>query len=327
MAGTWLQASAVIERTRGGSLWRRLTEAVIACLSLAAHPASAASGQLIRYPDFKSAVIEPREVTVWLPEGYDPAGPGLPVLYMHDGENLYDSRHSLSGANWGVDATVTRLIAEHRIRPVIVVGIASTRLRGREYLPQRIFDGLPAETRQQLDAGWGGAPLSDEYLRFIVRELKPFVDEHYRTLRAPSDTFIMGSSMGGLISFYAQSEYPETFGGSASLSMHWLLGSPSNRLTVPDYPAQVTAAFARYLDASALPPQTHRIYVDQGTETLDAAYRPFSLAFEKLMAARGWRDEQHFASLVFPGASHSEIAWNARLETPLLYLLGTATSR
>ena len=292
-------------------------------LTLSAGQVSAAGGGLIRYPAFKSAYVASRDVTVWLPDSYDPKGQALPVLYMHDGENLYESSHSLSGANWGVDVTVSRLIRDRQIRPVIVVGIASTKLRGREYLPMRIFGALPPATRDAVAASWGGEPLSDDYLRFIVRELKPFVDQHFHTSPGPSDTFVMGSSMGGLVSFYAQSEYPTVFGGSASLSMHWLLGSPANLSQPPDYLDQVTAAFNTYLTACALSPGQHRIYIDQGTETLDAAYRPYSHSFERLMTARGWGVGGRFESLVFEGADHSEKAWNERLETPLRFLLGS----
>ena len=308
-------------------IWRIFSKVVTLCIAFAVAQTSAAAGRLIHYPEFKSAFVEPRDVSVWLPDGYDPKGPPLPVLYMHDGENLYDSRRSLSGANWGVDVTVTRLIGEHRIRPVIVVGIPSTALRGREYLPRRIYDALPSDTRRELDAGWGGSPLSDDYLHFIVRELKPFIDKHFHTRRGLEDTFVIGSSMGGLISFYAQSQYPAVFGGSASLSMHWLLGSPAARSSVPNYPDQVTAAFTAYLSQSALPIHGHRVYVDQGTETLDSAYRPYSLAFEQLMTARGWRNGPDFQSLVFPGADHSERAWADRLDIPLVFLLGTPGRR
>jgi hypothetical protein len=109
--------------------------------------------------------------------------------------------------------------------------------------------------------------------------------------------------------------------------MHWLLGSPATRSSVPDHPDQVTAAFAAYLSQSALPIRGHRVYVDQGTETLDSAYRPYGLAFEKLMTARGWINGPAFQSLVFPGADHSEKAWNERLDIPLVFLLGTPARR
>ena len=300
---------------------------LVALLLLLPVQFAAAEGTLVRYPAYASKFVKARDVTVWLPEGYDAKGERLPVIYMHDGENLYDSSHSLSGANWGVDTTASRLISEGRMPRVIVVGIASTDLRGREYLPKKIYDRLPAETRAAIAKGWGGEPVSDAYPRFIVEELKPFVDRTYRTRPGRADTYVIGSSMGGLISFYAQAEYPQVFGASASLSMHWLLGS--SREPRPDpavYAPQVTQAFAGYLDASVLHPAGHRVYIAQGTATLDAFYRPYSLAFEDLIAARGWTRGSDFESRVFAGENHSEGAWNKRLATPLQFLFSPRVS-
>ncbi|HEX7914991.1 ChaN family lipoprotein [Rudaea sp.] len=300
------------------------------CLLALALPLSStiahAEGSVVHHAAFASKFVKPRDVSVWLPEGYDPKGERLPVLYMQDGENLYDSSRSLSGANWGVDVTVSRLIREGKMPRVIVVGMASTDLRGREYLPKKIYDRLPAATRVAIATGWGGEPLSDEYLKFIVRELKPFIDRSYHTKAGAADTYVMGSSMGGLISFYAQAEYPQVFGASASLSLHWLLGSsrdqrPDSAIHAP----QVSKAFADYLDGSALKPAGHRVYIDQGTATLDASYRPYSLAFEDLMRARGWTRGGDFESRVFAGENHSEAAWNKRLATPLEFLFSQRT--
>ena len=301
--------------------WRAAARCLLAAVLLLSGASAWALGTVVRYPAYASKFVKPRDVTVWLPEGYDPKGERLPVLYMQDGENLYESSRSLSGANWGVDTTVSRLIREGRMPRIIVVGMASTDLRGREYLPKKVYERLPAQTRAAIAKGWGGEPLSDEYLRFVVEELKPFVDRTYRTRPGRADTYVMGSSMGGLISFYAQAEYPQVFGASASLSMHWLLGS--SREPRPDpavYAPQVPRAFAGYLDASALKPAGHRVYIDQGTATLDASYRPYSLAFEDLMRARGWVRGGDFESRVFAGENHSEGSWNKRLAVPLEFL-------
>ena len=289
------------------------------CLLVAATPA-AAQGRFETWPAFASRTVAPRNVTVWLPDGYDPKTP-LPVIYMQDGQQLWDASKTWNGEAWGVAQTMTRLIKAGRLPPAIIVGIDNGGLlRGREYMPQKIYDRLPPDVRARIASGWGGEPLSDPYLGFLVDELKPFIDAHYATLGDAPHTFIMGSSMGGLIALYAQSEYPQVFGGSASLSMHWPLDNPSS---LPDAKVQaplVIKAFADYLAASPLTTDGH-VYVDQGSATLDANYRPYSLRFEAMMKQRGWTEGAHFSSQIFPGQDHSEASWASRLEVPLQFLL------
>lgn len=293
----------------------------------AALPARA-DGTLKTYPDFHSAYVIPRDVTVWVPDGYDPSGPALPVIYMQDGENLFEPSHSLSHADWEVGKTLTAMIKRGEIPPVVVVGMSSTNRRGREYLPGKVVRHLPEATRAIIEASWQGESVSDTYLRFIVEELKPFIDSHYRVSRDASETFIMGSSMGGLISFYAQSEYPKVFGGSASLSMHMLMGEPWKTMIIQDQDMlkdQVTKAFDDYLSESALTPSGHFIYVDRGDQTLDAYYVPFTPGFNKIMGQHGWTPDQDYVSCVFPGTPHNEIAWAARYETVVKALLKRST--
>jgi enterochelin esterase-like enzyme len=281
-----------------------------------------AQGHVDSYPAFTSKYVAARGITVWTPEGYDPKGPPLPVLYMQDGQALFDAKGSLSGAAWDVGKTLTRLIADKSVPPVIVVGIDNTALRGREYLPQKVFDRLPAKTRARIEKNWQGAPLSDAYLKFMVDELKPFIDSHYDTKTDAADTFVAGSSMGGLIALYAQAEYPQVFGASASLSMHWPLDNPW--VSTPDdatQAPQVLKAFESYLKASRLSPDHNRIYVDQGTETLDGHYRPYNRGFMSWMHAHGWQDGAAFSSEIFPGEAHTEGAWAKRLDVPLRFLL------
>lgn len=281
-----------------------------------------AHGRLVNYPNFESQFVTPRDVTVWLPDGYSDKGPRLPVVYMQDGENLFDALHSLSGVSWGVPDTVSRLIREHKIPPVIIVGIASTAARGREYLPQRIYDLLPDATRMLIRQSWGGPPESDQYLKFLVYELKPFIDATYRTQWDRPGTYIMGSSMGGLVAFYAQMEYPDVFGGSASLSMHWLLGNQYDPLPAPSVlNRQVLRAFETYVSLSDVSPGRHMVYIDRGTETLDARYVPYTAPFALFMRRAGWRSGKEFENRVYPGADHSEKSWRARLAMPLRFLL------
>lgn len=274
----------------------------------AVHDRAGITGELLRYPDFPSRHIAARNVDVWLPPGYDAgATTRYPVVYMHDGQNLFYPKHSYTGDEWGVDETMTRLIAAHRIRPAIVVAVWNTPRRIDEYMPEQAILSDPVATGVE---GFAPVPraqvISDDYLRFLVTELKPFVDRHYRTLPDRGDTYIMGSSMGGLISAYAMAEYPQVFGAAAAVSTHW----PACDGCVIDY-----------LAAHLPDPRTHRFYFDHGTKTLDAAYAPYQQRMDAVLHKAGYVAGRNWMSRTFEGDEHAEKSWRARLEVPLLFLL------
>ena len=279
-------------------------------------------GELVQYRSFPSRHVEPRNVTVWLPEGYDPKGEPYAVLYMHDGQNVFDRRTSGFDKEWGVDEAVTRLVGEGRMRPAIVVGIWSTPRRLREYVPAKAFDRLPAAYMARVRGLYGGTPLSDRYLRFLVGELKPFVDRSFNVRRDRASTAIMGSSMGGLISLYAISEYPDVFGSAGMVSTHWPLLLPPEGQTLSDADLDAVAgAFESYLRRKLPRPGRHRLYFDHGTETLDRHYAAYQARIDRLVAARGWRQGGDWISRNFPGAAHEENSWRARVDVPLTFLL------
>lgn len=267
-----------------------------------------AAGTLLRYAAFESKNIAPRNVDVWLPPGYDenPAA-RYPVIYMHDGQNLFDSATAGYGVEWEIDEAMGRLIERGEIRPAIVVGIWNTRMRIPEYMPARpVIEGgsKPVEVvGQQM----GGRPLSDGYLTFIVDELKPFVDRTYRTMPGRDDTFVMGSSMGGLISLYAMCEHPDVFGGAGCVSTHW----PAGNGIVVDY-----------LGKAAPDPTTHRFYFDHGTEGLDAQYAPFQKRADDALRTAGYTENRNWMTRTFQGADHNERSWSQRVDIPLKFLLG-----
>ncbi len=267
------------------------------------------TGTLETIESFESRHVDARRVDVWLPPSYakDPSR-RYPVLYMHDGQNLFDPSLSYIGVDWGVDEAITQLATEGRVREAIVVGIWNTPKRFAEYMPAKALaeSGVPAGwpdmawmSRQQI--------VSDDYLRFVVQELKPRIDAKFRTLAGRDDTVIMGSSMGALISLYALLEYPDVFGGAGCVSIHWPLGDG----LVADY-------LARHLPARA----GHRLYFDHGTTTIDAAYAPYQRRVDALLRGAGWREGTDFRSYEDAGAAHDERAWRARLAEPLEFLLG-----
>ena len=263
-------------------------------------------GTLRRYENFESQYVPARNVDVWLPPEYDGSS-RLPVVYMQDGQNLFDPKIAYIGVDWGIDEALTALAQENGIGPAIVVGIWNTEQRQREYMPEKPLEAIDkSEVKSRFVGEHGGPPISDRYLRFVVEEVKVLVDEEYATLFGPENTFIMGSSMGALISMYAVSEYPEVFGGAGCLSTHWPAGD---------------GVMVEYVREALPEPGRHRIYFDYGTETLDAAYEPYQKRVDEIMRERGYREGQDWITQRFEGAEHSERSWRNRVRIPLAFLL------
>jgi enterochelin esterase-like enzyme len=292
-------------------MWRWLA----ALLMIAA--AEGAPGTLLPPEMMASAGAGPMVVTVWLPPGYQDSTARYPVLYMHDGQNLFDAAGRATSWNrhtWGVDTIAAELIAAGKIPPVIIVGVDHKGPeRARQYYPQAAFDRLDPAVRQLV---MPAPPYSDAYLHFLVRELKPVIDARFRTRSDRASTFVMGSSMGGLVSLYAFAEYPDVFGGAGCLSTHWVMAVAS-----PPVPAEpLFSAYESYLRSRPLIPG--RLWFDHGTVGLDSAYGSYQHRIDALLASKGWRQGGDFASRTYPGADHNEDAWRARLGESLVFLLG-----
>ncbi|UCE19591.1 MAG: alpha/beta hydrolase [Gemmatimonadota bacterium] len=269
-------------------------------------------GNVVHHGTFPTNFVEPRTVDVWLPPGYaESHEQRYPVLYMHDGQNLFDPVTSFIGVDWGIDETMTRLIEERRIREAIVVGIGNAPQRIQEYMPQKPVETMLSSEKKAECISEQGEPLSDRYLRFIVSELKPFIDATYRTLPERAQTFIMGSSMGGLISVYAVCEYPDIFGGAGCVSTHWPAGD---------------GVVIEYLKKTLPDPNTHKIYFDYGTETVDAAYEPYQMKVDTVMQKAGYTRGENWITKKFPGHEHSERAWRQRVHIPLTFFFGSSDS-
>ena len=156
------------------------------------------AGKIFRYVNFPSKFAETRNVDVWLPADYS-KDKKYAVLYMHDGQNLFNPKDAFGGVDWGVDETLEKLTAEKLVRDAIVVGIWNTAHRVIEYAPDKPYE---VKIRKNIKASKLITPpegYSDKYLKFIVFELKPFIDKKYSTKPDADDTFIMCSSMGGLM--------------------------------------------------------------------------------------------------------------------------------
>jgi enterochelin esterase-like enzyme len=284
-----------------------------------------AAGTIVDLGVMRSKYADPRRVVVWLPSGYDTRGPKHSVLYMHDGQNLFDTRTAGFGMEWQIDEILDRLIREKKARPTIVVGIWSTPKRLQEYVPSKAFNGLPAGYREKVRALYGGDPLSDGYLKFLVRELKPIIDRRFNVKTGPADTVIMGSSMGALVSLYAVDEFPQVFGAAGMMSTHWpLVIAPDNKPISDEEYEVVSSTFERYLSPALPAPATHRLYFDHGSETLDAVYARYQARVDAVVLRHGYHQWSNMLSLSFPGQKHNEISWASRVAVPLQFLLPPA---
>ena len=318
---------AVIASAAKRSSWIASSLALLAMTASAARAqplqrVQVSAGRIVDLGILESKHADPRRVVVWLPSSYKRRGPKHAVLYMHDGQNLFDKKTAGFGMEWEIDERLDRLIRRKQVRPTIVVGIWNTPKRLQEYVPSKAFETLPPAYRDKVSALYGGDPLSDGYLKFLTRELKPAIDRRFHVRTGRADTAIMGSSMGALISLYAINEYPQLFGAAGMVSTHWpLFLTPEGKSVDSQEYEVVSSAFERYL-APALPdPKTHRLYFDHGTETLDAVYARYQKRVDAVVRRRGYRPGVNWVSRNFPGQKHNEISWASRVEVPLRFLL------
>jgi predicted alpha/beta superfamily hydrolase len=232
---------------------------------------------------------------------------------MHDGQNLFNPGDFNHGTVWGVDLVLEALMSAGESAGALVVAIWNTALRLREYMPSAPFEFMrDTPIWEHMLAQSDGPPLADAYLDFLTAELKPFIDTTFATQPGRETTFIMGSSMGGLVSLYALTRHPELFGAAGCLSTHWTIGGNG-----------VVDALA----AALPPPGHHRLYFDHGTEGLDADYEPLQRRMDEYMRRAGYREGYDWQSLTFAGADHNEAAWHARLHLPLRFLLRKVQDR
>jgi len=291
--------------------------------ALVPNPSDASEAMIVRYEAMPSRFTGARNVSVWLPADYGQSKRRYPVLYMHDGQNIFGVSTAFGGQSWRVD-----LAMEARRRAVtgsdaIVVGVWNTSTRRQDFSPAGVEAAMDKKLRARTAEEHGGPALSDGYLRFLVEELKPMIDRDYRTKPGKASTFIMGSSMGGLISLYGICEYPHVFGAAGCLSTHWPLLSAAESYSKPDLetPAMIQA-FATYLKRKLPKPGQNKIWMDHGTVNLESFYPPYQMAMDEVFKAQGWQDGKDFESRVYEGADHNEASWRVRLHEPLAFLMG-----
>ena len=248
---------------------------------------------------FHSAILpdpEHRALLVYLPNAYlEYPDQRFPVLYLHDGQNLFDGRTAfLPGHSWNAHATADRLIDEALIEPVILVGIANTGLRRTaEYTPTP-------------DPKHGGGE-GDRYGRLLVEEVKPFLDRAYRTRPEPEHTGLGGSSLGGLISLYLGLGHPTVFHKLAVLSpsLWW------------DHCSILTLLPTLAENLSLRPPL--RIWLDIGMEEGQRHLHDADQLFQ-ILQRLGWQPGLDLSYQRIAGANHTEDAWGERFGDVLRFL-------
>jgi len=262
-----------------------------------------------------------RNIDIWLPDDYDTATK-YSVIYMHDGQMLFDSTSTWNLQEWGVDEVVAEQVASGSIKPCIIVGIWNRdKYRYAEYFPEKALNHLSKRNKaRMIRKAMMGQAMGDSYLRYLVRDVKPYIDANFSTLKDSENTVVMGSSMGGLISLYAICEYPEVFGGAGCISTH-LPMKGVGIFTRNDN--RVARGFRKYLAEKLPSPARHRIYFDYGTETLDKWYEPYQKKVDKLLESAGYKTGENWKTIKFEGDDHSERSWSRRLDIPLKFLLGS----
>lgn len=239
------------------------------------------------------------------PSYYADSTRSYPVLYMMDQQNLFFDSLSYGGAAWQIHRTTDSLSREGLMPEVIIVGVNHAgEKRFQEYLPEKPMAPYAEAIQQRV----GSKPFSDDYLRFLIRELKPHIDTAYRTKPGTAHTYIGGSSMGGLISMYAVCEYPEVFAGALCLSTHWPVSLEDD---TPQLAKAIISYFADHV------PKGKRWYFDYGTEGLDRFYAPYQQQIDSILLAKGYELGQDWMTQAYPGHGHKERYWRERVHLGL----------
>jgi predicted alpha/beta superfamily hydrolase len=279
-------------------------------------------GTINRIDSFPTKFISPRTVDIWLPSNYSKSKK-YSVIYMHDGQMLFDATTTWNKQEWRIDDVIAKLSVENKIENVIVVAIWNIpNLRHADLFPKKPLENLTQEQHNLIleKAKKFGyiftfeSVNSDNYLKFIVEEVKPFVDTNFSVYTDVNHTAIMGSSMGGLISMYAICEYPKVFGKAACLSTHWIGFREFENNPIPE-------SFFSYMKEKLPNPKNHKLYFDYGTETLDAGYLKYEYRIDEILKEKGY-NQMNSKNLKFEGENHSEASWQKRIHIPIEFMFG-----
>lgn len=244
-------------------------------------------GKLVSFDLFECKGLEyKRPITVWVPDSYSEKSEPSAVIYMHDGQNLFEPEASFGGNDWKVDETITKLLSQKAIKNCIVVGIPNS--------PDRMKE-LNLESK-----------LGKAYAEFVINEVMPFVNGKFNTSKKPEDNIIAGSSMGGLMSFQMAMEYPEIFGKAACFSSA--------------FPYTFSQIMAKVAKSDNLPFNS-KIYIDTG-DLEDRITLSYHEMYD-LLIQKGFVEGKNLMGYEAKNAIHTESAWANRFHIPMKFLLGT----
>jgi len=287
-------------------------------------PAPSGRGQLFVRRGFTSRDLLARDLFVWVPDNPAPSA-GFPVLYLQDGQNLFDAQLVPFGTAWEIDRSMSQLADARRLAPAIVVGIASTGARFTDYAPASILNQLPDAARGAVESLWGGTARSDVYAALVVEDVKPLIDAHFPTSPETDSTFLGGSSLGAVAALEILTRYPDRVAGAACLSAHLSLLPVTETEPLPDhFAADVTRAVSYFATTRVPPAGRHALWIDRSALGIDRFYEPSHAALASALHGLGYVDGVDLTMRCYPGVGHDEDAWRARLNDTLVFLLGYA---
>ncbi len=242
-------------------------------------------GKLVSFDCFECKGLDyKRPITVWLPDSYSEKSEPNAVIYMHDGQNLFEPSASFNGVDWKVDETLTKLLKSGEIKNCIVVGIPNS--------PDRMKE-LNLESK-----------LGKSYAEFVINEVMPFINGKFNTSKKPEDNIIAGSSMGGLMSFQMAVEYPEVFGKAACFS--------------PAFPLTYSQIMGKIKKCSSLPLES-MLYIDTGE--YEEPITGSCTEMYELLLKKGYEENKNLLYYLDKEAIHTESAWARRFHIPMKFLL------
>ncbi|MFK7948881.1 MAG: alpha/beta hydrolase [Saprospiraceae bacterium] len=262
---------------------------------------------------FESAFIDKKQYSVYLPPSYnDSLKKDYPVLYLMDGQVQFGGKSPLSNASWNSHLVADSLMSLGEMKEAILIGVHHAgEKRFEEYMPQKPLDRLPKSDKDSIRNKVEYTVYSDAFLKFLVRELKPAIDKKYRTLSDVENTFIGGSSMGGLLAMYATCDYPDVFGGAICMSTNWPI---SDEDTSPFIADEVVGYFERTL------PTGKKWYFDLGTRGLDQYYEKYQITVDIIMKEKGYKRGLDWVTIKWHNHDHNEIYWSQRLSLPFQFI-------
>jgi predicted alpha/beta superfamily hydrolase len=298
----------------------RYLGALLICIVFLAKNTFTCFGQIVGTIDtlkaIGSAQVTPRDIYIWQPTTVPP-NTKFKILLMHDGQMLFDGANTWNKQEWRADEVADSLIQLNKCTPFIIVGVCNnTATRYRDYYPENCFMMLDAYQQNKLQTQAKGEINSDNYLKYITENVLPLIYQKYNVYKQSPNVIIGGSSMGGLISWYAQYEYPQIFGGAMCMSTHWPGGN------IGQVKDTLFDTFKMYIDNSNrvknMAIKGKKFYFDYGGQTLDSSYSYYQIQIDEIFAQNKY-PKRNYKVINNPTHKHDEVAWSERLPQAMLY--------